>query len=78
MHGGRTLDPDPIRGHIPWSNVDARMRAARSIWLATTRRDGRAIRCLREPGICGLDREILGRMLVDILTTGAVGPTLAP
>jgi nitroimidazol reductase NimA-like FMN-containing flavoprotein (pyridoxamine 5'-phosphate oxidase superfamily) len=33
----------PIRGHIPWSNVDARLRAGRSIWLATTRRDGRAM-----------------------------------
>jgi nitroimidazol reductase NimA-like FMN-containing flavoprotein (pyridoxamine 5'-phosphate oxidase superfamily) len=33
----------PVRGHIPWSNVDARLRAARSIWLATTRPDGRAM-----------------------------------
>ena len=32
-----------MRGHVPWSNVDACLRAARSIWLATTRRDGRAM-----------------------------------
>ena len=32
-----------IRGHIPWTNVDARLRAARSIWIATTRPDGRAL-----------------------------------
>jgi PPOX class probable F420-dependent enzyme len=29
-------------GFIPWSTVDARLRAARSIWMATTRPDGRA------------------------------------
>jgi nitroimidazol reductase NimA-like FMN-containing flavoprotein (pyridoxamine 5'-phosphate oxidase superfamily) len=33
----------PIRGHIPWSNVDARLRSARSIWIATTRPSGRAM-----------------------------------
>ena len=33
----------PVRGHIPWSTVDARLRAARSIWLATSRHDGRAL-----------------------------------
>ena len=33
----------PIRGHIPWSTVDAQLRAARSIWLATSRADGRAL-----------------------------------
>ena len=37
------MNPSPIRGHIPWSTVDAQLRAARSIWLATTRRDGRAL-----------------------------------
>ena len=31
----------PIRGHIPWTTVDATLRAARSIWLATARPDGR-------------------------------------
>ena len=35
--------PVPSRGHIPWSTVDARLHAARSIWLATTRPDGRAL-----------------------------------
>jgi nitroimidazol reductase NimA-like FMN-containing flavoprotein (pyridoxamine 5'-phosphate oxidase superfamily) len=33
--------PSPIRGHIPWTTVDVRFRAARSIWLATGRPDGR-------------------------------------
>lgn len=33
----------PIRGHIPWATVDARLRAGRSIWLATARPDGRAM-----------------------------------
>ena len=33
----------PIRGHIPWATVDLRLRAARSIWLATSRSDGRAL-----------------------------------
>jgi len=33
----------PIRGHIPWATVDAQLRAARSIWLATARADGRAL-----------------------------------
>jgi nitroimidazol reductase NimA-like FMN-containing flavoprotein (pyridoxamine 5'-phosphate oxidase superfamily) len=36
-------EPLSSRGHIPWSTVDARLRAARSIWLATTRPDGRAL-----------------------------------
>jgi nitroimidazol reductase NimA-like FMN-containing flavoprotein (pyridoxamine 5'-phosphate oxidase superfamily) len=31
----------PVRGHIPWATVDATLRAARSIWLATARPDGR-------------------------------------
>jgi nitroimidazol reductase NimA-like FMN-containing flavoprotein (pyridoxamine 5'-phosphate oxidase superfamily) len=34
---------ESIRGHIPWSNVDVRLRAGRSIWLATTRPSGRAM-----------------------------------
>jgi nitroimidazol reductase NimA-like FMN-containing flavoprotein (pyridoxamine 5'-phosphate oxidase superfamily) len=37
------VSPQPVRGHIPWATVDARLRAGRSIWLATTRRDGRAL-----------------------------------
>jgi PPOX class probable F420-dependent enzyme len=28
-------------GHIPWSSVDLTLRATRSIWIATTRPDGR-------------------------------------
>ena len=32
-----------IRGHLPWSTVDARLLGARSIWLATSRRDGRPL-----------------------------------
>lgn len=35
--------PIAIRGHIPWQTVDDRFRAGRSIWLATTRPDGRAM-----------------------------------
>ena len=35
--------PEARRGHIPWSTVDDRLRAARSIWLATARRDGRPL-----------------------------------
>ena len=31
----------PVRGHIAWTTVDAMLRAARSIWLATARPDGR-------------------------------------
>jgi nitroimidazol reductase NimA-like FMN-containing flavoprotein (pyridoxamine 5'-phosphate oxidase superfamily) len=34
-------DPTPIRGQIPWGTVDLRLRAGRSIWLATVRPDGR-------------------------------------
>jgi nitroimidazol reductase NimA-like FMN-containing flavoprotein (pyridoxamine 5'-phosphate oxidase superfamily) len=34
-------DYRPVRGHIPWMTVDARLHAARSIWLATARPDGR-------------------------------------
>jgi nitroimidazol reductase NimA-like FMN-containing flavoprotein (pyridoxamine 5'-phosphate oxidase superfamily) len=29
------------RGHIPWSNVDARLRSMREIWVATTSPSGR-------------------------------------
>jgi nitroimidazol reductase NimA-like FMN-containing flavoprotein (pyridoxamine 5'-phosphate oxidase superfamily) len=36
-----TDSPEPIRGHIPWTTVDIRFRAGRSIWLATARPDGR-------------------------------------
>lgn len=28
------------RGHIPWSNVDARLRALRELWVATASEDG--------------------------------------
>jgi nitroimidazol reductase NimA-like FMN-containing flavoprotein (pyridoxamine 5'-phosphate oxidase superfamily) len=31
------------RGHIPWETIDLRLRAGRSIWIATTRPDGRAM-----------------------------------
>jgi nitroimidazol reductase NimA-like FMN-containing flavoprotein (pyridoxamine 5'-phosphate oxidase superfamily) len=37
------VNAQPVRGHIPWATVDARLRAGRSIWLATTRGDGRAL-----------------------------------
>jgi nitroimidazol reductase NimA-like FMN-containing flavoprotein (pyridoxamine 5'-phosphate oxidase superfamily) len=29
------------RGHIPWSNVDARLRSARELWIATSSPRGR-------------------------------------
>ena len=32
-----------VRGHIPWSAVDLQLQAGRSIWIATTRPDGRAM-----------------------------------
>jgi nitroimidazol reductase NimA-like FMN-containing flavoprotein (pyridoxamine 5'-phosphate oxidase superfamily) len=35
------MSPTAVRGHIPWSTVDDRLRAGRSIWLASTRPDGR-------------------------------------
>ena len=35
--------PRPIRGHIPWSSIGARLSSARSIWLALSRPDGRAL-----------------------------------
>jgi nitroimidazol reductase NimA-like FMN-containing flavoprotein (pyridoxamine 5'-phosphate oxidase superfamily) len=31
----------PTRGHIPWSNVDARLRSMREIWVATSSPNGR-------------------------------------
>ena len=37
------MPPSAIRGHVPWETVDLRLRAGRSIWLATTRPDGRAM-----------------------------------
>jgi nitroimidazol reductase NimA-like FMN-containing flavoprotein (pyridoxamine 5'-phosphate oxidase superfamily) len=37
------VDQRPVRGHIPWATVSARLHAGRSIWLATTRPDGRAM-----------------------------------
>jgi len=30
-----------VTGHIPWSWVDRQLRALRSIWISTTRPDGR-------------------------------------
>jgi nitroimidazol reductase NimA-like FMN-containing flavoprotein (pyridoxamine 5'-phosphate oxidase superfamily) len=30
-----------VRGHIPWSNVDGRLRSMREIWVATTSPAGR-------------------------------------
>ena len=33
--------PAAIRGHIPWTTIDRQLRAGRSIWLATSRPDGR-------------------------------------
>jgi Pyridoxamine 5'-phosphate oxidase len=32
-----------MRGHVPWQTVDLKLRAGRSIWLVTTRPDGRAL-----------------------------------
>ena len=31
-----------LRGHIPWSNVDLRLRSMREIWIATASPTGRA------------------------------------
>jgi PPOX class probable F420-dependent enzyme len=36
-----TTTPIAMRGHIPWQTVDLQISATRSIWLATTRPDGR-------------------------------------
>src|SRR5438270_11804113 len=30
-----------MKGHIPWERVDAQLRALRSLWVSTTRPDGR-------------------------------------
>jgi nitroimidazol reductase NimA-like FMN-containing flavoprotein (pyridoxamine 5'-phosphate oxidase superfamily) len=35
--------PAAVRGHIPWTTVDLSLRAGRSIWVATSRPDGRAM-----------------------------------
>jgi hypothetical protein len=35
-------DEHRTRGHIPWSTVDARLRALREIWVATASSGGRA------------------------------------
>jgi hypothetical protein len=35
------VQPTRIRGHIPWEGVDLRLRAGRSLIIATTRPDGR-------------------------------------
>lgn len=34
-------EPARHRGHIPWSYVDRNLRALRSLWVSTTRADGR-------------------------------------
>jgi nitroimidazol reductase NimA-like FMN-containing flavoprotein (pyridoxamine 5'-phosphate oxidase superfamily) len=34
-------DERRTRGHIPWSNVDARLRSLREIWIVTTSPSGR-------------------------------------
>jgi len=34
-------DSSRIRGFIPWNKIDNWLRAARSIWISTTRPDGR-------------------------------------
>jgi PPOX class probable F420-dependent enzyme len=33
--------PAPVSGHIPWSKLDAFLKSFRSIWISTTRPDGR-------------------------------------
>jgi hypothetical protein len=30
-----------MKGHIPWRHVDAQLHALRSLWVSTTRPDGR-------------------------------------
>src|SRR5262249_45181875 len=43
----RVRDDDPAqamkatRGHLPWSNIEARLRGMREIWIATTSPNGR-------------------------------------
>lgn len=34
-------EPERVRGHIAWAGIEARLRATRSMILATTRPDGR-------------------------------------
>jgi PPOX class probable F420-dependent enzyme len=34
-------DEHRIRGHIPWSSVDARLRALRELWVTTASPDGK-------------------------------------
>jgi hypothetical protein len=34
-------EPERTRGHIPWSNVDGRLRTARELWVTTASADGR-------------------------------------
>ena len=34
-------DPDRTRGHIPWSNIDGRLRSLREIWVTSADADGR-------------------------------------
>lgn len=34
-------EPERTRGHIPWSNVDRRLRSARELWVTTAGPDGR-------------------------------------
>jgi nitroimidazol reductase NimA-like FMN-containing flavoprotein (pyridoxamine 5'-phosphate oxidase superfamily) len=41
QEGARNGVHQPVVGHVAWSWVDAQLRAARSIWLASTRPDGR-------------------------------------
>jgi PPOX class probable F420-dependent enzyme len=36
------MEKRPVSGFIPWAAIDLRLRSQRSIWLATTRPDGRA------------------------------------
>ena len=37
----RSMDAFRTRGYIPWSKIENWLRAARSIWVSTTRPDGR-------------------------------------
>src|ERR671934_173538 len=35
------MEPRRTRGHIPWNKIENWLRAFRSIWVSTTRSDGR-------------------------------------
>ncbi|HEX6035406.1 MAG TPA: hypothetical protein VFY83_13255 [Anaerolineales bacterium] len=35
------MEPSKTRGHIPWNKIESWLRAFRSIWVSTTRPDGR-------------------------------------